>query len=244
MLCAMIARFLAALLVTLAALAGAAEAQPASARAPVVVELYTSQGCWQCPRANRLLGVLSREDGLLALTFPVGYWDYLGWADTFAQPEFSNRQRDYARTLRMRGRFTPQLVIDGARQVSASDWDLSRAAIEQARAHARPEGAPAVSIQRLANNHVRVVVGAGAPGQEADIWLFGYDSGPVTVSISSGENADRLISHYNLVRWMARIEGWNGAPTWFERARCAPECAVIVQGRRGGPVLGAAFTRR
>ena len=98
------ARFLAVALLLLAAQPEGALAQPASARAPVVVELYTSQGCSQCPRANRLLGEFSREPGIIALTFPVGYWDYLGWVDTFAQPEFTDRQRAFSRALRIRDR--------------------------------------------------------------------------------------------------------------------------------------------
>src|SRR5690606_25054969 len=98
----MIARFLAALLFGLAATTLSAHAQVQGQRVQTVVELYTAQGCTQCPRANRLLGGFSREDGVLALTFPVGIWDYLGWPDTFAQREFSDRQRDYSNALRVR----------------------------------------------------------------------------------------------------------------------------------------------
>jgi hypothetical protein len=123
----MIVRFLAALAVAIVALATPALAQTQGRRAAMVVELYTSQGCTQCPRANRLLGIFSREDDVLALAFPVGIWDYLGWQDTFAQPEFAERQRAYSQTLRVRGRFTPQLVVNGARTISASDWDEARA---------------------------------------------------------------------------------------------------------------------
>jgi len=90
----MIRRVLALLVVALAAAVPSAWAQPAPARGPVLVELYTSQGCSACPRANRLLGELSHEPDVLALTFAVGYWDYLGWIDTFARPEFADRQRD------------------------------------------------------------------------------------------------------------------------------------------------------
>lgn len=241
---AMKARLLAAVLLAWAALGSllppAAEAQTA-ARAPVVVELYTSQGCWHCARANRFLGTLSREDDILALTFSVDYWDYLGWRDTFAEPEFAERQRDYATTLRGR-RSTPQLVLNGQRQVSAVDWDTARAAIDELAAAPRPSGAPSVSVQRLRNNTVRAVVGAGA-GQ-ADVWFIAFDPGPYSVNVLAGENDRRTLWLYNLVTRIDRVGAWNGASAFYERQRCSPECAVIVQAPNGGPILGAAFTSR
>src|SRR5262249_32766953 len=108
----MIVRFLVALAIAWVAGTAPARAQVQAQRAQMVVELYTHQGCTQCPRANRLLGMFSREEGVLALTFPVGIWDYLGWHDTYAQPEFAERQRMYSQALRVRGRFTPQLVVN------------------------------------------------------------------------------------------------------------------------------------
>lgn len=239
----MIARLIALVLLALAATATAAGAQETTHRPQVVVELYTSQGCSQCPRANRLLGRFSHEDGVLALTFAVGIWDYLGWNDTFAQPAFGERQRAYSRTLRVRGRVTPQLIMNGARQVSASDWDDARAALEEVRAMPRPESAPEITISRLRQNRVRVAIGAGRPSN-ADIWLITFDPGPVTVVVAGGVNVNRTVAHYNVVTTMERIDTWSGAATWFERPRCTPECAVIVQEPGGGPILAAAYTYR
>lgn len=237
--------FLALAALMLAVFPGAARAQEAPARrAPVVVELYTSQGCSSCPRANRLLGQFAAESGVIALTFPVGYWDYLGWTDTFAQPEFTARQRAFSRALRTRAPFTPQLVIDGVRQMSAADWDEARGALEEVQAASVAGGTPRVTIQRLVNRQTRVTISAAADRTaSADIWLMAYDPGPVTVLITEGENANRRVSHYNLVRWMRRVGGWNGNATWFDRPRCTPECVVIVQEPRGGRVLAAATTR-
>jgi hypothetical protein len=243
MLARMIARFLAAVLIGLAATTAAARAQTQGQSAQMVVELYTSQGCSQCPRANRLLGMLAREDRVLALTFPVGIWDYLGWHDTFAQPEFAERQRDYSRTMRVRGRFTPQIVINGARQMSASDWDNVRAAFDERRRAGWPSSAPDIGIVELPNNRVRVTVGAGSPGANADIWLLPYDPGPITVIVTGGVNTNRSVTHFNLVRRIERLDRWNGASAWYER-RCTPECAVIVQEQNGGRILAAAFTSR
>lgn len=244
MLGAMIGRFLAVVLVGLAALAAPARAQTPGTRAEAVVELYTSQGCTQCPRANRLLGNFAREERVLALTFPVGMWDYLGWNDTFAQPEFSDRQRAYARTMRTRGRFTPQLVLNGSRQLSASDWDDARVALDHALTSPRVLGRGDLAITRLSAGRVRVTLNANARGEGADIWLIAYDPGPLAVVVSGGLNVNRTVLHYNLVRSVERVDVWNGRSVWYERARCTPECAVIVQTPSGGPILGAAYTGR
>lgn len=238
----MIGRVLAVALLGLAALAAPARAQT-SERAEVVVELFTSQGCTQCPRANRLLGMFAREEGVLALTFAVGIWDYLGWRDTFAHPEFNERQRAYTRALRARGRFTPQLVIDGAEQLSASDWDEARATLTRAKAQPLPLAAGDLSITRLRGGRVRVTLGAHAPANGADIWLVSYDPGPITVTVTGGVNVNRSVTHYNLALDIERIGVWDGAPRWFERARCTPACAVIVQAPQGGAIYGAAYTR-
>jgi hypothetical protein len=240
----MIARVLVALAIAWVASTADARAQTEGRRAHMVVELYTSQGCTQCPRANRLLGMFSREEGVLALTFPVGIWDYLGWHDTYARPEFSDRQREYSRTLRVRGRFTPQLVVNGARQLSASDWDEARASYDAERRAGWPASAPELSISLLRNNRARATIGAGQRGANADIWMLAYDPGPLTVVITGGVNRNRSIPHYNLVKWIERVGVWNGESAWYERARCQPECAIIIQEPNGGRILAAAYTYR
>lgn len=240
----MIVRFLIALAVAAAVNATPALAQTQGRRAETVVELYTSQGCTQCPRANRLLCMFSREDNVLALTFPVGIWDYLGWHDTFAQPEFAERQRSYSQTLRVRGRFTPQLVVNGARTISASDWDEARAIYEDQQRAGWPASAPDLSLTLLRNGRARATVGAGPAGVSADVWMLAYDPGPLTVVITGGVNRNRSVPHYNLVKWIERVGTWNGASVWHERPRCQPECAVIVQEPNGGRILAASYTHR
>ncbi|MBC7769523.1 MAG: DUF1223 domain-containing protein [Phycisphaerales bacterium] len=239
----MIGRLIALALIALAATTTNVRAQEGE-RAQMVVELFTSQGCTQCPRANRLLGMFGREDDVLALTFPVGIWDYLGWQDTYARPEYGDRQRAYSRTLRVRGRFTPQLVFNGARQISASDWDQARATYDAQQAEGWPRSAPALSIQRLRNNRVRLTIGAEANAPTADVWLIAYDPGPLTVVVTGGANRNRSVAHYNLVKWIERVDGWDGRSAWYERQRCQPECAVLVQEPNGGRILAAAYTYR
>ncbi|HWA61493.1 MAG TPA: DUF1223 domain-containing protein, partial [Caulobacteraceae bacterium] len=102
-------------LATAAALAAAGAASAADAAHPVVVELFQSQGCSSCPPANaNLMSIADRPD-VLALSFGVTYWDQLGWKDTFASPQFTARQWDYARALRHDNVFTPQVVVNGRR---------------------------------------------------------------------------------------------------------------------------------
>ncbi len=236
----MIRRVLALLVVALAAAVPSAWAQPAPARGPVLVELYTSQGCSACPRANRLLGELSHERDVLALTFAVGYWDYLGWIDTFARPEFADRQRAYARSLRFRAPYTPQLIVDGAAQARASRQEEARVALDEARA-APPAGAPPPITLSRAGNRIRIAVGPGAtPAQAADIWMITFDSGPLNVLITRGENAGYRVAHYNLVRRIARVGVWTGGEVAAESSRCSPRCAIIIQAPQGGRVLAVA----
>lgn len=228
------------ILVLAAAWASSAHAQTEGRQARVVVELFTSQGCTQCPRANRLLGGFTRRDDVLALTLPVGIWDYLGWHDTLALPEFSNRQRAYARALRSR-RFTPQLVLNGTTQLSASDWDGARATFDRAY-DAGITGAPSLSLVRQRNGRIVVSIGAGETGGiTADVWLAAYDAGPIVVFVRGGANINRNVPHYNLVQRLDRLGGWNGQPAVFQRARCAPKCAVILQAPDGGPILAASY---
>ena len=239
MLRAMIGRLLAAALVWLAASVASAQAQTAVTRAEAVVELYTSQGCSQCPRANRLLGMFARDEGVLALTFAVPIWDYLGWRDTFAEEAFADRHRAYSRTLRVRGRYTPQLVINGAAVMSASYWDEARAALDQAR-ETPLNPAPSISITPLRYSRVRVTIGGGARRDDADVWLVSYDRGPIAEYVTRGVNLNRRVYHYNLVRSVDRLGAWNGGSVWFEHYRCRPECAVLIQEPYGGRIIAAA----
>src|SRR6478609_8268970 len=85
----------------------------AAAKPPVLVELFTAQGCGSCNDANGYLGKLAERPGVVALTFSVDYWDYLGWTDTFAKPEYAERQKAYVTRLKLREPYTPQVVVDG-----------------------------------------------------------------------------------------------------------------------------------
>ncbi len=218
---------------------GAAAAQEAAPRGPVVVELFTSQGCAACPPADALLGELSARDDVVALGLHVDYWNYLGWSDTFGAPANTQRQRDYAAALGERMIYTPQMVIDGAAALVGS----RRGAVTQAiaAAGAAPQAA-AVTVARE-GDMIRITArfAPEAAPERADVVYFIYDR-PETVAIARGENAGRDVTYVNPVRaWMA-LERWDGAPgAWSVPApHGARGVAVVVQAAAGGRVLGAA----
>ena len=112
--------------------ARAAEGQEPAAANKAVVELFTSQGCSSCPPADALLGRLVEDKSVVALSFSIDYWDYLGWRDTLGSPANSERQRGYARA-RGDGRvYTPQIVVDGVTHVNGADEEAVRDAVKTA----------------------------------------------------------------------------------------------------------------
>ena len=109
------------ILISMVFAAFAAISVPATAQSPVVVELFTSQGCSSCPPADKLMHELAKRDDVIALALHVDYWDYIGWKDVFAQPEFTARQRAYARLGNRKMIYTPQMVINGRDHVVGSN---------------------------------------------------------------------------------------------------------------------------
>ena len=110
------------------------QAVQAETRQPVVVELYTSQGCSSCPPADAFLGELARQDDVIALSLHVDYWDYMGWTDTFASPVTTARQRAYKQALNSRYVYTPQIVVDGRGHAVGSRRAEVRTLIAEAQA--------------------------------------------------------------------------------------------------------------
>ena len=139
----------------------------ASTRRPVLVELFTAQGCSSCAKANALVGQIAERPGVLALTWSVDYWDYLGWKDTFAQPEYAARQQRYERRFGFRNVYTPQVVIDGETQASGDKPAEIDALIQGAR-HSHRQG-PLVKF--LSGGRIGVGTGASRVGT-ADVWLL------------------------------------------------------------------------
>jgi hypothetical protein len=219
-------------LVLLAAPAGAA------ARSPVLVELFTAQGCRGCLEANAYIGKLAERPGVVALTYSVDYWDYLGWTDTFARPEYAERQRAYVQRLKLREPYTPQVVVDGdeeAQGLKTGEIDrLIQAAAES------PRNPPDI----LFIGKRRVDVGTGRAGRGgADVWLIRYDPRQVEVAVKAGDNRGETVVQTNVVRQIKRLGAWRGRPHAY-RIPPPPEAGlrtvVVVQAPRGGRVLAVA----
>lgn len=240
-----------ALIAVLAALAsplllspfGLSEARTAGARngveisRPVVVELFTSQGCNSCPPADALLGDLKGRDDVLALSFHIDYWDYLGWRDPFASPAHTERQRSYAKRLPRRVAYTPQMVIDGRFDAVGSDRRRVTRAIDDA---ARLQVAAEMSFDAEAGR--LSLAAAPGLGGSATVWLVAYDREKAT-SIRRGENAGKRLAYHNVVRLYERIGRWHGDATSFavdlDAAADHDGIAVLIQENETGPVIGA-----
>ena len=216
--------------------AGWLAAGAAFARTPVVVELFTAQGCSSCGAANTLIGRLAERPGVMALIWPVDYWDYLGWKDTFAKSEFTARQRAYDKRFGLRDVYTPQVIVNGATQASGDKTEAVEALIRAARR------APAIPPQMKMRVDGRVAVGSGrAPHGGGEVWLIRFDPREQDVEVKEGDNRGKTVTHRNVVRQVARLGAWTGRPAVF-RFPEAPEdgltTLVLVQTPRGGPILG------
>jgi hypothetical protein len=203
---------------------------------PVVVELYTAQGCASCGEANAYLEKLATRPGVLALTFPVDYWDYLGWPDTFAKPEFAERQKAYVAKLSLREPYTPQVVVDGRAQAGGLQTEKVEKLIDQA--GAAPRRSPDIAFIGAR----RVDVGFGAvPKAGAEVWLVRFDPREQDVVVKKGDNRGQTVEHINVVREITRLGAWRGKPAAYRLPAPAEEglaTAIIVQGAKGGRVLG------
>lgn len=207
----------------------------AAARQPVVAELYTAQGCSSCASADRLIGQLAERKGVLALTFAVDYWDYLGWSDTFARPEFTERQRAYMQKMGMREVYTPQVVIEGRVQASGANTAKVDALLKQELRGRRDP--PQMLIRRG-----RAAIGSGrAPKGGADVWLVRYDPAEQTVTVKRGENRGQTVVQKNVVRQLVLLGTWRGRSRLFPLpAAPTPDLktVILLQAPKGGRILG------
>jgi hypothetical protein len=203
---------------------------------PVVLELFTSEGCSSCPPAEVILNELAQRPDVLPLSFHVDYWDDLGWRDHYSLASATERQRGYARTLRRSSVYTPQAIIDGSRDIVASQ----RAAVMQAVSGRRDGVATSVFVS---SETIQIRVGAGSEAAIADVLLVGYLR-EATTPIGRGENSGRTLKESNIVLWLHELGRWNGKAREFEiSVTRLPEnvtnIAVLVQSTGQGAILGA-----
>lgn len=206
---------------------------------PLVVELFTSESCSSCPPADAWLGEVRNEEGVIALSYHVDYWNRLGWVDQQSTPEFTQRQRDYAARLGV-GVFTPQLIADGRYSAVASRKRETRAAMKRAE---REDAMVPVRLQSAADGLLLTVDEAPdvLRGSSAGLWLMSFEP-EVATDIGRGENRGRRIRYYNVVRSIRHLGEWRGEPL-SQPVRLQPDetgrgLAVLLQTDTGA-VLGA-----
>jgi hypothetical protein len=205
--------------------------------APVLVELFTSQGCSSCPPADRLAGDLRASGKVEVVSLNVDYWDYLGWRDTLARKEFTQRQYDYARARGDGQVYTPQMVINGNAHVVGSQAQ----AVDGAIAKSQPAG---VRLEMSSDNaEVRVMIPDAAPDGEATLWLMGV-APDVSVEIERGENAGKTIVYHGVVRALLPMGMWKSQGQEFTMPREAvlqagvTKVLAVLQKDYVGPILG------
>lgn len=205
---------------------------------PVLVELFTSQGCSSCPAADKLAATLI---GAIVVSFNVDYWDYLGWRDTLAKPEYTQRQLDYAKSRGDNDVYTPQMIIDGTAHAVGS----SQAAVTNAISAASKTQAKLPMTLTANDMELIVDLGAGEAVGEATLWLMAI-APSVLVKVERGENAGQKIAYHNVVRKLVPAGMWNGqaAKLTFPRKGIITGdikmCLAVLQMGKVGQVLGMA----
>lgn len=217
-------------------------AQPVLADDVVVVELFTSQGCVACPPADAFFTALAQDPRVLPLALHVDYWDYIGWADSFAKPRFTERQKSYARAIGSRTIYTPQFIIGGTDRLEGYEQNVTEAAMAE-----RLNSAPAAAVHLAATRAGdTLVIRAEAPAAfEAPVrvQLVRYEP-EQTVVIERGENAGKTITYHNVVTEWTVLGDWSGAEpldTTVSLTGGAP-AVVILQAEGPGRILAAART--
>jgi hypothetical protein len=212
-----------------------------------VIELFTSQGCSSCPPADALLQKYATDPGIIALSMPVDYWDYLGWKDTYASPRNTDRQRSYAKARGDGAIYTPQAVINGTMHVNGATKSDIDAAIDIT---SKDTALPRVGIRFWQEANTLNITTSGAPAgkdvQEATVWLAVVQTSG-SVEIERGENAGHKLVYTNIVRELTPIGLWKGQPLMIQIPRAAimqpatQKSVVLIQEGKAGPIIGAAW---
>ncbi len=208
---------------------------------PVVVELYTSQGCSSCPPADKILSGLAGRDDVIALALHVDYWDYIGWKDIFASPAFSDRQRAYASVAGARTVYTPQMIVAGMDHLTgARPAELDRLI----RRFTARMSTVSLGLDRQ-GDRLRVKLHTTAPLRRGAVVQLVRYIPHRTVEIGRGENAGRTLSYSNIVTEWHRVAEWDGrSDLALELAAAGQEpVVVIIQEDGPGPILAAARLR-
>ena len=209
----------------------------ARAESPVVVELFTSQGCSSCPSADELLGKLAQRDDVIALALHVDYWDYIGWKDSFAKPAWTKRQKAYAKAAGRRMIYTPQMIVGGQEDVVGNHpMDV----VELIDSHSDAAPRARLSLSR-SGDRLRIEVAPDSGGaRDAVVQLVHYRP-KATVDVKRGENAGKRLTYHNIVERWEEVGQWSGRASESFEVPLSDDlpAVVIVQVARMGPVLAA-----
>ena len=226
---------------TVSGLSASAAPPSGPSSGPWAIELFTSQGCSSCPPADAQLGKLSERPDIVALSFHVDYWDYIGWKDPFAARVMTDRQHAYARVLRQRYVYTPEMVVDGV----THEPGVTKASIDQMLATAQHQSPMRATprLERVMDGPLTITL---APFKlegsvPADITLAVYDRRHST-PVPRGENTGHTLDNFNVVRRIETVATWDGsAASWtVAPARFQPGqgIAVLVQHNDVGSMIG------
>jgi hypothetical protein len=197
-----------------------------------VAELFTAEGCAECLATDENLNKLSEDPNILALTFPVTYFDQEGWTDHNARPAFTDRQVAYDARLGPLVPSAPQIIINGRATSKGRDkTELSKLIDNNA---LKPS-----CVATIEGNRVTVGKGTAFPGG-ADVWLVSYSPNIASVVVGGGPNIGRTIANVGLVRSLELLGRWSGETVSFEISGSgSSRQAVLVQAAAGGPILAA-----
>lgn len=211
-------------------------AATAQDRVPVVVELYTSQGCSSCPPADAVLRELAARPDVIALALHVDYWDYIGWKDVFGHPRHTARQKAYAHALGQRTIYTPQMIVDGAHGVVGThDRDVA----DLIAAHAARDRVVVLKADRSGNAVTIRATSTSAFAPPLNLQVVRYRPS-AKVAVERGENAGHTLEYTNIVTDWQIVGQWDGkAPLAFTQSVTGSEPVVVILQRPGPGTIEA-----
>lgn len=217
----------------LASVSTAVWADDTSAKPTHVVELFTSQGCSSCPPANEFVTKVADDPNKLVLSYGVTYWDFLGWTDTFGNPDFTQRQRDYRDAFGAANIYTPQIVLSGsAHSPRYSKRDVSDMNLQ--------DSDTALSLTRSGD---MVIVKANTAKAAVIIDIVSFTPGEQSVKVKRGENGGRTLKLTNVVTAVQTLD-WNGGSASIQLPQSENmKYAVLVHDRESAKILDAAVIK-
>lgn len=213
---------------------------PVVAQSPVVVELFTSQGCPSCPPADKLLHELAQRDDVIPLALHVDYWDYIGWKDEFSHPDYAKRQRGYAVQAKRRSVYTPQMIVNGVTDiVGARRMELSKAIAHHANLPSRVE----LSVNRSGSE---ILINAQPTNVDGPLIVRMLRYTPQrSANITRGENAGHTMLYANVTENWTVLAEWDGTTALALTSVVEGDkpVVVLVQQDQYGPILAAVRLR-